>query len=213
MLDRDLDEAEEQYQMALRNHLMHMDDLISLQQSRLRGLHEEFERDVRILKNEFDTEKDDIERNHDAETNELTEMIETIKEEEENKLKMIKETFMAEKEQVKNKNSELQDNMKMDLVKKINELDGEFEVNFRRYIVETENKTADYSKLVKENIETSKAIGILSQKITNSKNKTQYWSLRIIQQKRECTDRYEQIQKERAAITKHYHDLKRKMAQ
>ena len=32
MLDRDLDEAEEQYQMALRNHLMHMDDLIALQQ-------------------------------------------------------------------------------------------------------------------------------------------------------------------------------------
>ena len=31
MLDRDLDEAEEQYQMALRNHLMHMDDLIALQ--------------------------------------------------------------------------------------------------------------------------------------------------------------------------------------
>ena len=46
--------------MALRNHLMHMDDLIALQQSRLRGLHEEFERDANILKNEFDTEKDDI---------------------------------------------------------------------------------------------------------------------------------------------------------
>lgn len=30
MLDRDLDEAEEQYQMALRNHLIHIDDLIAL---------------------------------------------------------------------------------------------------------------------------------------------------------------------------------------
>jgi hypothetical protein len=30
MLDRDLDEAEEQYQMALRNHLIHVDDLIAL---------------------------------------------------------------------------------------------------------------------------------------------------------------------------------------
>jgi hypothetical protein len=75
MLDRDLDEAEEQYQMALRNHLMHMDDLIALQQSRLRGLNEEFERDTRILKNEFDQEKNEIERSHDAETQELTEMI------------------------------------------------------------------------------------------------------------------------------------------
>ena len=50
MYDRDLDEAEEQYQMALRNHLIHIDDLIALQESRLRGLKEEFERDVKIIK-------------------------------------------------------------------------------------------------------------------------------------------------------------------
>ena len=212
MLDRDLDEAEEQYQMALRNHLMHMDDLIALQQSRLRGLNEEFERDTRILKDEFDQEKNDIERSHDAETQELTEMIETIKEEEENKLKNIRDSFMAEKEQVKNKNSELQDNMKMDLVRKINELDNDFEVQFRRYLVDTEQRTADYSSLVQANVTTSQEIGELSQKINNSRNKTQYWSLKILQQKRECTDRYQQIQKERATITKHYHDLKRKMA-
>ena len=42
MLDRDLDEAEEQYQMALRNHLIHVNELIDLQASRLRGLDEEF---------------------------------------------------------------------------------------------------------------------------------------------------------------------------
>lgn len=42
MLDRDLDEAEEQYQMALRNHLIHIDDLIKLQEDRLSGLFEQF---------------------------------------------------------------------------------------------------------------------------------------------------------------------------
>ena len=68
MLDRDLDEAEEQYQMALRNHLIHVDDLINLQHSRLRGLHEEFERDVRIIKEEYDREKQDIDRTHELET-------------------------------------------------------------------------------------------------------------------------------------------------
>ena len=51
MYDRDLDEAEEQYQMALRNHLIHIDDLLALQESRLRGLKEEFEKDVKIIKN------------------------------------------------------------------------------------------------------------------------------------------------------------------
>lgn len=64
MLDRDLDEAEEQYQMALRNHLIHVDELIDLQNSRLRGLKEEFERDVSIIKAEFDGEKKEIQASH-----------------------------------------------------------------------------------------------------------------------------------------------------
>jgi hypothetical protein len=86
MYDRDLDEAEEQYQMALRNHLIHIDDLIALQQSRLRGLHEEFLRDVKIIKAEYDQERNDIEKGHELETEELTEMINTIKDEENAKL-------------------------------------------------------------------------------------------------------------------------------
>lgn len=64
MLDRDLDEAEEQYQMALRNHLIHVDELIDLQDSRLRGLDEEFQRDISIIKSEFDTEKKEIDNQH-----------------------------------------------------------------------------------------------------------------------------------------------------
>jgi len=50
--------------MALRNHLIHVDDLIDLQNSRLRGLHEEFERDVGIIKAEFDGEKREIDMSH-----------------------------------------------------------------------------------------------------------------------------------------------------
>jgi len=51
--------------MALRNHLIHIDDLIKLQESRLAGLHEEFDRNVGIIKREFDTEKDEIMNSHD----------------------------------------------------------------------------------------------------------------------------------------------------
>lgn len=80
MLDRDLDEAEEQFQMALRNHLIHVDELIDLQNARLQGLHEEFERDVEIVKSEYDTEKMEIERSHNQERQELLDMISTIEE-------------------------------------------------------------------------------------------------------------------------------------
>jgi hypothetical protein len=71
MLDRDLDEAEEQYQMALRNHLIHCDELIELQDTRLKGLKTEFDRDVGIIKAEYDNEKKDIEISHNEEKREL----------------------------------------------------------------------------------------------------------------------------------------------
>lgn len=51
MLDKNLDEAENQYQIAIRNHLIHIETLLSVQDSRMRGLQEEFARDVAILEN------------------------------------------------------------------------------------------------------------------------------------------------------------------
>jgi hypothetical protein len=38
MLDKNLDEANNQYQIAIRNHLIHIDTLLSVQNSRIQGL-------------------------------------------------------------------------------------------------------------------------------------------------------------------------------
>jgi len=138
MLDRDLDEAEEQYQMALRNHLIHVNELIDLQASRLRGLDEEFKRDIDIVQNEFDGEKADINASHNMERRELKDMIETINEEEENKLNEMKEAYDGSREETKNKNVEDLESMKHDLIKKIEDLDKEFEVSFNKYVSDTE---------------------------------------------------------------------------
>jgi len=102
--------------MALRNHLIHIDDLIKLQESRLAGLHEEFERNVNIIKREFDTEKSEIMRSHEMETLELREMIETIKEEENQKLKAMKTAFETTREETKNADVEELEGMKYALI-------------------------------------------------------------------------------------------------
>jgi dynein regulatory complex subunit 2 len=144
MLDRDLDEAEEQYQMALRNHLIHIDDLIKLQESRLAGLHEEFDRNVNIIKREFDTEKMEIMRSHEQETLELQEMIATIEEEENLKAKKMKSDFETTREETKNQDVEELESMKHELMKQIEELDNKFESEFNRYSSDTDTKVGDY---------------------------------------------------------------------
>lgn len=146
--------------MALRNHLIHVDELIDLQNSRLRGLHEEFERDLKIVKSEFDREKQEIEMTHGMERQELKDMIETIEEEENNKLKEMKDAFEGLREETKNKNVEELESMKHDLIKKIEDLDKEFEVNFNRYVSDTESKAENYKNLLKNNEDSSEKINM-----------------------------------------------------
>jgi hypothetical protein len=137
--------------MALRNHLIHVDELIALQQSRLRGLHEEFERDLTIIKAEFDREKHEIDNSHHMERQELRDMIETIDEEENSKLKKMKDDFESLREETKNKNVEDLESMKHDLIKKIDDLDKEFEVSFNRYVSGTEKRAEDYKTTLDSN--------------------------------------------------------------
>jgi len=213
MLDRDLEEAEEQYQMALRNHLIHVDELIALQESRLRGLHEQFELDLNILKEEFDREKQEILRNHDIEKKELQDMIDTVEEEQNNKLKDLKEAFESERENTKNTNTDALNSIKIELVKKINELDQDFELHFTRYVSETESKYNSFKKLLQENENASNIIDKKVRNIERLKEKIQYWRLKIQQNAKECDARNESLRKEKENISKHYQDLKNKMIQ
>lgn len=153
MLDRDLEEAEAQYQMALRNHKLRVDQLISLQESRLRGLHQEFIRDRDILKSEYDLEKKEIHASHDMEKRELTDMIETFDEEANARKADLNAAFQGLREEIKNENVEELESMKHALIRKIEDLDKDFEVNFNRYVNETENRSTAYSEKIKNNEE------------------------------------------------------------
>jgi hypothetical protein len=92
------------------------------------------------------------------ERQELRDMIETIDEEENSKLKKMKDDFESLREETKNKNVEELESMKHDLIKKIEDLDKEFEVNFNRYVSETETKAEYYKKLLEDNEKSSQQI-------------------------------------------------------
>ena len=213
MFDRDLDEAEEQYQMALRNHLVHVDELIDLQNSRLRGLNEEFIRDVAIIKDEFDSDKEYIEMSHNQERQELLDMIETIRENEENKLNEMRNVFESTREETKNRNVEELETMKQDLIKKIEALDASFEVAFNRFVSETNQKAAIYEDLLTNNQKDSDQINLFQRQINRLKEQTTYLTMKINQNKKECDERNSRVKKERDSIVKHYHQLKKTMQQ
>lgn len=140
-------------------------------------------------------------------------MIETIEEEENAKLKKMKDDFESLREETKNKNVEELESMKHDLIKKIEDLDKEFEVNFNRYVSDTETKADNYKSLLEENEKSSNQINQYQRSINRLKEQIAYWSLKMKQNERECHERNQKLRKEKEMIVKHYHDLKKKMIQ
>jgi formyltetrahydrofolate synthetase len=144
-------------------------------------LHEEFENDVKMIKCEYDREREDIEKSHHLETRELKEM---------------QDAHDGLREETKNKNVEELESMKHELIKQIEKLDKEFEVHFNKYVTDTETKAGQYRNLLESNKKAAGEIGQYQDNINKYKLENTFWSLKRAQNKRECTERNQALQKE-----------------
>merc|ERR550514_1975761 len=122
MLDRDLDEAEEQHQVAIRSHLLNVDRLLEIQQSRLQALEEDFQSDVRTLDEEFKIERDQLTERHTLERRELTIIVQQVEQEEKNREQMDVTEHQSQYELIRNKNIEEDHQMRSNLEEKIEQM-------------------------------------------------------------------------------------------
>ena len=56
-LAKDIEEAEEQYRVALRRHLVKLDEMVGFQQKRIQNLQAEYREELDMLRAEFDRER------------------------------------------------------------------------------------------------------------------------------------------------------------
>ncbi len=116
MLDRDIEEAEEHYSIALSNHFVHLKQLTNLQDCRIKGIFKEFDRDVTELENEFDSETGQIRKNFDEEQVEINNMLKLIKNEYNEKIGVLNMEFKRIREgllsQISDKYTKLQEKIK-----------------------------------------------------------------------------------------------------
>ena len=79
---RDLEEAEDQYQMALRLHLSNVDNLIKLHDGRLYVLERTFQQEVKKIQADFTEEKETMQAQFKREMKTLSAVIEMVEKEE-----------------------------------------------------------------------------------------------------------------------------------
>merc|ERR1719389_384 len=106
MLDRDLDEAEEQHQVAVRAHVQNVDKLIGIQLARSEGLEQEFQTEVKTIEAEFQAERDQLVDRHNIEKRELQLIVQQVEQEEKQREQIDITEHQSQYELIRNRNIE-----------------------------------------------------------------------------------------------------------
>merc|ERR1712217_413909 len=211
MLDRDLDEAEEQHQVAVRSHLLNTDRLLEIQQSRLLALEHDFKRDVSTLEEEFRIEREQIQEKHALEKRELTLIVEHVEKEEKIREQGDLTEHLSNLEFIRNKNIEDDHQMKSSLEEKIEETRAKCKERLQLYQNSTESNTTEYRQFLHRDASLSKKVEQKLRQVERMRDAIQHWKQKIQQNKQECEMRNAQLRTEKDHIAKHFQELKGKM--
>ncbi|GMH95402.1 hypothetical protein TrVE_jg2490 [Triparma verrucosa] len=211
MLDRDLEEAEDQFGMALRAHLQNMDKLIDLQDSRLLGLEQEFESELVALESEFNNERKQIVTQHSREVGELNDIMNAIDVEESEREAEARQEHEQLREEIRNKNLEEINVLRITLDTQIEDLEQMFETAHWQYLQNTDQRTTEFKSLTRKDQELSKEIEQKIRKIDRLQSSLQHWRMKISQNVKECAQRNSNLQEEKNGIQAHFQNLKSRM--
>jgi dynein regulatory complex subunit 2 len=211
MIDRDLEEAEDQYQMTLRSHLVNMDTLIQLHDSRLYALERGFEHELRAVQSGFQKEKDIIVSKFSSERKDLTALIDCIDKDESEREAEAKHAFETLREELRNRNLEDINMLRISLDAQIEELEQHFETAHLNYLQQTAQRTHEFKALTQTDQILTRDIESRTKKIDNLQNTIKQWRAKIRQLGRETEERNRLLLEEKHSIQTHYQQLKQRI--
>jgi dynein regulatory complex subunit 2 len=161
----DLQEDEEQYAMAMRSHFENVDQLTKLQWKRLESMRKKCEDEIETIKIEFDKERDYILKRHSEEMNELITIIYGME-----KTFLDQETdaqneFQSTKDELKNKNLEDKQQLRLNLETKVQDLWSQFQKAMKNYEETTEDRKRQFYELKEKDEKSAKEIDMQMRKI------------------------------------------------
>ena len=210
-VDRDLEEAEDQFQMALRTHLQNLDTLIQLHDSRLYALEKNFQNELKTMQNDFHQEKENMMAKFRQEKKELTAVIETIESDENDRESEAKHSFEQLREEIRNRNLEEINMLRISLDAQIEDLEQHFETAHLHYLQVTAQRTHDFKELTQNDQRLTHEIELKKKKIDNLQTQIQQWRAKIRQLNRETEERNRLLLEEKHSIQKHYQQLKQRI--
>lgn len=211
MLDTDIDEAEEHFSIALNNHFTHIQELTSLQDSRIKALFKEFERDVSELENEFKTEFTQLRNNFEDEQNEINKMLRFIKIDTSEKERKLREDFKTigdkVKTDIKDNNTKIQENIQKMADNEVNIFNSEM----NDIKAKSKEKTALDNQYIKHLNELENAILRKKKKGEQLNEYKKQLATKVRQNEEDWKNKNAALKKEKDNIMESYKKLKAKM--
>lgn len=211
MLDRDLEEAEEQLQMALRAHLINVDQLLKLHDTRLYDLERRFQQELKTIQTDFHKEKEVMTEKFKQEKKELNAIITAVDGEEEERENEAKHAFEQLREEIRNRNLEDINMLRISLDAQIEELEQNFETAHLNYLQQTAQRTHDFKELTQNDQRLSAEIDQRRKKIDALQTTIQQWRAKIRTLSRDTEERNRLLLEEKHSIQKHYQQLKQRI--
>ena len=211
MIDRDLEEAEDQYQMSLRSNLMNIDQLIKLHDTRLYSLERGFQNELATQQKDFHEEKEVITKKFMQEKKELIAIIEAVEQQEEEVESEAKHAFEQLREEIRNRNGEDINMLRINLDTQIEDLEHQFETAHLNYLQQTAQRTHDFKELTQNDQRLDDEIYRRRKEVDNLQTTIQQWRAKIRTLLRDTEERNRLLLDEKHSIQKHYQQLKQRI--
>ncbi|OWF42683.1 coiled-coil domain-containing protein 65-like [Mizuhopecten yessoensis] len=210
-LAKDLQEAEEQYAMALRSHLQNVDNLIDLQKERLETLHREYDEELAIVREEFDTERAIMVDQHNVENNDIADILFAMEQNFNEKEAEAKAEFHSLRDEIRNKDMEEKHGLRHTLQDKVENLWLQFKVALKNYNETTEERKTAFETLKKKDDESAKEIDTQMRRLQRISDQIAQLKGKMSANAKECEERNKQIKEEREKMLAHFQELKAQM--
>lgn len=212
MLDRDLDEAEEQFQTAVRDNLQAVDRLIEIQDERLGELERAFERELATLEDEFARERAQLEEAHRREVHAIRTLIQVMEEQQEDERAQARQIHETKREELRGASAERIEELARSADERITALEQELADAHLAYLQMTDANTEKLKEMTAKDQRTKKDLKDRMTAIQRLQAHLLAARAKMAASARDFQERNESMTREKEAMAAHVAALKRRMS-
>ncbi|KAJ2997075.1 Dynein regulatory complex subunit 2 [Globomyces sp. JEL0801] len=204
-------ESEEQYAVALQSHLINIDTLIDLQNSRLETLKNQFDGDMSALELEFNSERIKLTAEHAKERADILGIMTRAEHEFQENEADAKHEYSSVRDDVKNKNLEEKHALRIQLEGTVEDLWRQFQAALNQYNTTTEERKKQFEDLKQKDQKNAKEIEQQMKKLVKLQENIAHLKTKMNNNAKDYEERNKALKEEKDAIQVQFQALKKRM--